>query len=160
MANFLMLRGFTPLIVLVSIPICKACFAIFRHKLGCGSQQRPLNVVVAEGACAWLPLSLFLTFCLTAGVSKAAFQAWNCIDFVDDTELKSFLRWDLSVQCSTEAHNVIISVAWALVAIWPIGMVLLYAALLYPFRRVALAESSYPMLYGATSFLHRDYKPP
>ena len=47
-----------------------------------------------------------------------------------------------------------------LVIIWPIGMVILYIALLIPCRFIILDENQeYHRLLDATAFLHRDYKP-
>jgi len=65
------------------------------------------------------------------------------------------------VRCDgSEEHSEILSVAWILVAVWPIGMVVLYAALLIPLRFMLLDEMSYSdsPLVRATAFLHRDYK--
>ena len=67
-------------------------------------------------------------------MSAAIFRAWNCVSYSYDgaTEL-SFLVQDLSVRCGDSAeHQQVVAVAWALVVVWPIGMVLLYAALLAP----------------------------
>eukprot|EP00966_Prymnesium_polylepis_P069081 1605057-Prymnesium_polylepis.3 len=46
-----------------------------------------------------------------------------------------------------------------MVAIWPIGMVAMYMALLIPLRFMLLDETGTSPLLLATSFLHRDYKP-
>eukprot|EP00966_Prymnesium_polylepis_P193478 4484701-Prymnesium_polylepis.2 len=66
---------------------------------------------------------------------------------------------DLSVRCDSPEHQEIIAVAWILCAIWPIGMVLVYAALLVPCRTMLFDETWSSPLLRATSFLHRDYKP-
>jgi hypothetical protein len=52
------------------------------------------------------------------------------------------------------------AVAWPLVIVWPIGMVLIWAALLYPLRfkiHEVQEEGMWTPLFSATAFLHRDY---
>jgi hypothetical protein len=79
----------------------------------------------------------------------------------DSVEEHSFLAQDLSVRCDgSDEHSSILAVAWGLVIIWPIGMVVLYIALLIPCRFMLLDENQeYHRLLDATAFLHRDYKP-
>ena len=50
------------------------------------------------------------------------------------------------------------TVAWLMVAVWPIGMVLLYLAVLIPCRFMLLDDTSSSPLLDATAFLHREYK--
>ena len=45
-------------------------------------------------------------------------------------------------------------------AVWPIGMVVIFAALLAPCRQRLVDESKSSPLICATAFLHRDYKAP
>ncbi|KAL1503142.1 hypothetical protein AB1Y20_011204 [Prymnesium parvum] len=114
-------------------------------------------------AITWLPIPLVLTFCFTPSVSATVFRAWHCLSYAyDDSNGAeySYLAQDLSVRCDdSEEHNEILLVAWILVAIWPIGMVVLYASLLLPSRWLLLEQKSESTLVRATAFLHRDYKP-
>lgn len=64
------------------------------------------------------------------------------------------------MRCGTDDHNNILAVAWVLVVIWPIGMVVLNAAVLFPCRNVILDETAAESkLLHATAFLHQAYKP-
>lgn len=45
------------------------------------------------------------------------------------------------------------------VAIWPVGMIVLYIWLLIPCRFMILDEAARSPLLEATQFLHRDYTP-
>jgi len=129
------------------------------------SSVRTPGDVVLRGALQWLPASLVIAFCFTPSVCASIFQAWHCVPFdFDNTQEISFLAQDLSVRCGDSAeHSEIEAVAWVLVAIWPIGMVIVYLAVLIPTRHAFLDEHSSNEnglhLLRATTFLHRDYKP-
>jgi len=109
----------------------------------------------------FLPLSLVIAFCFTPSVSANIFGAWHCPSYYYDNEVEhSFLASDLSIRCdSSEQYSEIVGFAWLLIAIWPVGMVAMYAALLFPCRNLLLDDSTDHPLVRATSFLHRDYKP-
>jgi len=55
-------------------------------------------------------------------------------------------------------YQAILSIATGLIAVWPVGMVLLYAAVLIPCRRALRAHTQTPIL-RASRFLHQDYEP-
>eukprot|EP00966_Prymnesium_polylepis_P175311 4057066-Prymnesium_polylepis.3 len=91
-------------------------------------------------------------------VSAFVFQAWQCEKFVyDSTEEHSFLGKDLSVRCDSDEYSQIVAVAWSFVALWPIGMVALFAVALFPVRNQLLEDRPTPLV-KATTFLTRDYK--
>ena len=75
-----------------------------------------------------------------------------------NVEELSFLAEDLTVQCGSDAHNELLVISWVLVLLWPVGMVLLYVALLLPCRYMLLDEASESPLLHSTAFLHRDYR--
>ena len=57
----------------------------------------------------------------------------TCLTFATDSATEqsiSFLREDPSVQCYSDEHREIILASYVLMVIWPIGMPLLYLALL------------------------------
>ena len=129
------------------------------------SSIRTPGDVVLRGALQWLPASLVIAFCFTPSVCASIFRAWHCVPFdFDNTREISFLAQDLSVQCDASSeHSEIEAVAWGFVAIWPIGMVMVYLAVLIPTRYAFLDEQSSNEnvlhLLRATAFLHRDCKP-
>jgi hypothetical protein len=100
--------------------------------------------------------------CHRPSVSAFVFQAWRCEPFVYDlTEQHSFLGQDLSVRCDdSEEYKRVVATAWLLIVLWPIGMVALYASLLFPVRHEMFhgGDRVRTPLLKATVFLHRDYK--
>ena len=94
-------------------------------------------------------------------MSASIFRAWDCLTFVySDAEEHSYLAQDLLVSCDKSPEHVsILAVAWPMVALWPIGSVVMYAALLIPCRFMLLDEAGSSPLLRATSFLHRDFRP-
>ena len=136
--------------------------AVNLAQLGWGWQRLHMGVLRA------LPLALFLSFCLVPNVSKTIFQSWSCIAYeFDGSDLngissQSYLINDLSVRCSEKGfknpeHDQIKTIAYILMAIWPVGMVVLYAATLLPCGSSLKARELTP-LNRATRFLHREYK--
>lgn len=122
-----------------------------------------LLAVLLRGAIEWLPLSLLLAFFFTPAVSAASFRAWECTSFsYDELEQRFYLREELSLSCDDDSadYKAVVGVAWVMVVIWPIGMVLLYMAVLFPCRVLLFNELSDSPLVRATAFLHRDYRLP
>jgi len=115
---------------------------------------------LTKGALNFLPLSLVIAFCFTPSVSAKTFSEWHCLSYVYDGETEySYLANDLSVRCDdSDEYDDIISVAWLFIAVWPIGMVAMYIALLVPCRNLLRDEHVESPLLRATAFLHRDYK--
>jgi hypothetical protein len=94
-------------------------------------------------------------------VSASIFRAWHCLVFAySDGKEYSYLAEDLQVSCGdSPEHFSILTVAWPMVALWPIGSVVMYTALLIPIRSMLIDEKGSTPLLTATTFLHRDYKP-
>ena len=120
-----------------------------------------LSGAVKRGVTKLLPCSLVLTFCFTPSVSASIFHAWYCVAFTySDEEELSYLAQDLQIRCDdSPEHFSILTVAWPMVALWPVGSVVMYAALLIPCRFMLLDGTGSTPLLRATSFLHRDYQP-
>ena len=173
----LSLRAIAPLAVVVAMPVVGAAISALRH---CASRHigtaatssdapatagrnlsKHLVHAMKIGILEWLPASLILAFCFTPSVSASIFRAWHCEAYAyDDFELRSFLAQDLSVRCDgSNEHKQILAVAWVYAAVWPVGMVAMYAALLVPCGLLLLNDDSDSRLVRATAFLHRDYKP-
>ena len=178
MRQQLLLRTLAPLGVIVAMPMVGAGVAGARYlrrsvKPDSGVRvEQPARQLVGSvlltGAFDWLPTSLVLAFCFTPSVSAQTFKAWFCKSYAfDDVEKHSFLAQEPSVRCGSDEHDEILSVAWLLVAAWPVGMIVLYSSLLVLCRltsdsrhsALGLEEASESHLLYATSFLHRDYQP-
>lgn len=123
-------------------------------------KQSDIPTAIAKGTSNLISISLVVAFCFTPSVSMHIFNAWDCIQFsFDELSEQSFLEKDLAVRCDgSEEHKRVLAIGWALAAVWPIGMVVLYAVLLQRCYQ-PLLRSEPSLLVHATAFLHRDYKP-
>ena len=102
-----------------------------------------------------LPYLLYLLFFAFPLVSSRAFQAFDCEEFDDGTR---FLRVDYSLDCNDAEHGRVVSLAWVAIGLYPIGVPLLYLALLLSARKAILAEQPTDLSRSLT-FLHQDYAP-
>ena len=100
-----------------------------------------------------LPYLLYVQFFAFPLVSSRAFQAFDCEDFDNGTR---FLRADYSLACDGAEHGRVVSLAWVAIALYPIGVPLLYLALLMSARKAILAEKP-TELSRSLNFLHQDY---
>ena len=80
----------------------------------------------------------------------------------DKVATYKYLREDLHVRCSDGGftdleYDTITSIAFALIFVWPVGMVLLLLAALVPCR-ASFQSHTQTKLTKATQFLWRDYK--
>jgi len=110
---------------------------------------------LVHGLLASLPWLLPLSFLVFPMVSSAAFRAFSCEEFDDG---RSYLRADYAVECGTEVHGRAESLAWLGIALYPIGISLLYVALLY-LARHAIHDNKPTSLSKTLDFLVRDYEP-
>ena len=100
-----------------------------------------------------LPYLLYIQFFAFPLVSSRAFQAFDCEDFDDGTR---FLRADYSLACYGTEHGRVVSLAWVAIALYPLGVPLLYLALLLSARKAILTEQPTELSRSLT-FLHQDY---
>uniref|UniRef100_A0A7S4BXP4 Tyrosine-protein kinase ephrin type A/B receptor-like domain-containing protein n=1 Tax=Chrysotila carterae TaxID=13221 RepID=A0A7S4BXP4_CHRCT len=122
------------------------------------------KTAITTGLVLALPFALYTTFISAAPVCSTIFRAWLCESYqVDVTELsqRAFLRANLNVVCSdsqndSEAHDSITRVSLWLIFVWPVGMAVLYASLLFACKNNIIGRVR-SKLYDATVFLHRDY---
>eukprot|EP00964_Phaeocystis_antarctica_P092104 scaffold59184_cov68-Phaeocystis_antarctica.AAC.2 len=102
-----------------------------------------------------LPYLLYLVFFAFPLVSSRAFQAFDCEEFDDGTR---FLRVDYSLDCHDAEYGRVVSLAWVAIALYPIGIPLLYLALLLSARKAILTEQP-TALSRSLTFLYQDYAP-
>ena len=114
-----------------------------------------------------LPPVLRLLFLFYPIVTNTAFEAFSCYTFDQGDNLtRAFLVVDVSIECTTtwggsaynEEHAQLTYIAYAAVAIYPIGLLLLNGALLYCARK-SIQQGKSTTLTRATRFLHREYEP-
>jgi hypothetical protein len=87
-------------------------------------------------------LSVFLTFTflIYSTVSTVVFQTFAC-DTFEDTK-QSWLRADYSISCNTDKHTAYKVYAAVMIAVYPIGIPVLYAVLLWRHRHSLNPASS------------------
>ena len=102
-----------------------------------------------------LPYLMYLLFFAFPLVSSRAIQALDCEDFDED---RTFLKADYSLDCSSPEYSQVLSLAWVAIALYPVGVPLLYLALLLFARKAILTEQP-TALSRSLTFLHQDYTP-
>lgn len=127
---------------------------VSRSLCGRGPKGRCVGLLEA------LPWLLMLSFMVFPMVSSAAFRAFSCEPFKNGRE---FLRADYSVECSTathvsEEHESAKSLALLGVCIYPVGISLFYAGLMWSARR-SIMQDRPTRLSKALGFLVRDFEP-
>jgi hypothetical protein len=156
----LLVKTVVPLLVILVATVGSTC----RTCIQLGWSRRNLYV----GVLGALPVALVVSFFFVPTVSTSIFESWLCVEYQADGShpdsaptVQSYLREDIGVRCSDSSyddaeHDVITSIAFAFVFVWPIGMVLLYAAVLIPCGSSMRAHTP-THLTKATRFLHKDY---
>ena len=102
-------------------------------------------------ALPWLLTLSFLTFPM---VSSTAFRAFSCEVF----DTGSYLRADYALECESTEHQSAKSLAWLAILLWPVGVSLLYAALMLRARR-AIRNDQPTALSQALSFIVQALPP-
>ena len=80
-----------------------------------------------------LSLMLLLLFMVYSSVSSTVFRMFAC-DPVDDGN--SYLRADYRIMCTDAKHRALQAYATVMIAVYPVGIPLFYAVLLFRYRRV------------------------
>ena len=106
------------------------------------------------GLLAALPLLLTLSFLTFPMVSSTAFRAFSCEVF----DTGSYLRADYALECESTEHQSAKSLAWLAILLWPVGVSLLYAALMLRARR-AIRNDQPTALSQALSFIVQALPP-
>jgi hypothetical protein len=85
------------------------------------------------GAAAFIDLVLKLCFFVFASTSTSIFQAFACDDTFDDG--RAVLAADYSISCKTDRWRGFAAYAGIMVAVYPVGIVCLFSALLFKHRK-------------------------
>ena len=84
------------------------------------------------------------------------FQAWDCEPFeFSQSESRYFMRVSLEIECASPDHKPVTLAAAPLIAIWPVGAVLLFASLTLTSRK-SLLHHTPSSFVRAISFLHAE----
>eukprot|EP00966_Prymnesium_polylepis_P270452 6247698-Prymnesium_polylepis.1 len=126
---------------------------------------RGFFAAVSAGLERALPLTLVVTFLLVPSTATRIFKSFLCDPFEFDggiadgantTITKRYLHDDLALSCDDEAHTGTRNTAIVMIGLWPVGVPLLYALLLWK-SRDALRTNVPTSLSRATAFLWADY---
>ena len=106
-----------------------------------------------------LPYLLYILFFAFPLVSSRAFQALDCEEFFDDGTNKTthFLRADYSLDCDDPEYTRVVFLSWVAIALYPVGVPLLYLTLLWCAREAIRTEQPTALARSLT-FLHQDYE--
>ena len=100
-----------------------------------------------------LPLTLVVTFVLVPSTATRIFKTFLC----DPIELRRYLHDDLAMDCDSDEYTTTHNVAIVMLVVWPVGVPLLYALVLWANRK-ALANGALTPETIASEFLTGDYK--
>jgi hypothetical protein len=162
----LFLRTSIALGLVVAGPFLCACFVSCKEILVRRALRVDSTRSIAEAALAGVPAAVMIAFALTPSISKTLFSTFDCEEFsANDASGASshFLIADFSVRCSSQDHtssdwDEARIVATGYIMVWPVGMPILFLALLLHCREAIKGRRWTPMT-NATRFLHREYRP-
>ena len=104
-----------------------------------------------------LPTILRVAFLVYPIVTNVAFEAFSCFAFEDG---RAWLIADVSIECSTDAHNQIVALSTVAVVIYPVGLFMLNALLLFLARKSIRSGDKAPTtLSSSIHFLYNEYEP-
>ncbi|CAN0108913.1 unnamed protein product [Ectocarpus sp. 12 AP-2014] len=99
---------------------------------------------------------LFVTFLVYSSVSSMVFKTFAC-DSLDDGN--NYLRADYRILCSTSKHLALQVYAGVMAVVYPVGIPLLYATLLFKHREILVSASADKAAAQPISSLWEAYKP-
>jgi len=105
-----------------------------------------------------LPAVLTALFFLYPVVTKTAFEGFPCYWFkpIGDAPARGWLRVDVDIECNTPDYEAANLIAWIAVIVYPLGITLFCAALLFRAAPAIIAGKETP-LTRAVGALHREY---
>ncbi|KAL1496398.1 hypothetical protein AB1Y20_016353 [Prymnesium parvum] len=147
-----------PIVLLAAAALGFVALEVARSR---GAWREELREQVSRGLKRVVPPVLIVTFVLVPSTATRVFKSFLCESFhVRDTPLETvrFMAVDPSSSCDSDDYRTTEQVAFVAVLVWPIGVPLLYAVLLWHSRR-AINSGVPTTLSRATRFLSADYKP-
>ena len=114
--------------------------------------RRPLFLRAFHDA---LPLVVRLLFLAYPVVTTMAFEAFPVHDFAQDGV--TYLVVDVRVDVPSAAYDTIFGYAWMAIGVYPVGVLLLNAALLFKARKSISGAAPHTPLSRAIAFLYKDF---
>jgi hypothetical protein len=123
------------------------------------STSRSTQSAVHRGLQCTVPWILIVSFVMVPSTSTYIFKTFLCdrIEY-EPGEERRYLQNDLTLSCDSQQYSVAYTTALLLIAVWPVGVPLLYSALLLA-SRGALRNGKPSALSRATAFLAGDTHP-
>ena len=150
-----------PLVVMFGCAVCLVGAEVVRRcsRADNRSLAARMRAALASGLQRVLPPTLGLSFLVVPSTSTRIFRAFLCETFqYNDHTSRSYLYADLALSsCDSDEYEATKSTAFAMLALWPVGIPLLYASLLW-MSRDALRTGVPTSLSRATAFLSGDYE--
>lgn len=116
---------------LVALALLAATFAVARHR------NRGSETALERVRHKHMSMVLLISFLVYSSVSATVFQTFAC-EHLDGG--KNYLRADYRIECDSSKHEAFELFAYVMVAVYPVGIPLFYAYLLYKNRRVLASE--------------------
>ena len=148
-----------PLVVILAFVVCFVGAELVQRfsQKDNRSLAASVRTALADGLQRVLPVMLGLTFLVLPSTSTRIFRAFLCETFqYDDDTSRRYLYADLTLSCDSDEYESTKATAFAALVLWPVGMPLLYAVLLWA-SRDALRTGIATPLSRATAFLWGDY---
>jgi len=162
----LTLEALTPLLFFAALILGSVVHQLASARRGGrGSAAASTRSLAARGALRLMPYVLFLCFAFAPTLSSLVFSVFACDTFGysdKPEESWSFLHADYTVRCSYGAHTsseheAIKMVAFPYILVWPIGVPLLFGALLFWAELRRTRSASKTLLAPSISFLRKEY---
>ena len=120
----------------------------------CGSENALKNIRDKH-----VSVVLLITFLVYSSVSSIVFQMFACEVLDDDKNY--LLRADYRIECDSSKHKILQIYAGVIILLYPVGIPLLYAGLLYGDRNVLgnAEDRKVSVRVKSTSELWKPYKP-
>ena len=104
------------------------------------------------------PVALRLLFLVYPIVTQEAFKAFSCYTFDEGSaNSRRWLRADVSIECGSDEHASVQGMALLAILVYPVGLVVLFAWLLYN-ARDAIVSRRPTKLSAALGFLHNEFE--
>ena len=122
-------------------------------------KPRALRAVALAALQHTLPLALLLSFILVPSISTRVFKTFLCdpIEYASG-DVRRYLHADLTLSCDSDEYDEAQRTAFLTLCIWPVGVPVLYAVLLWASRH-ALSTGIPTPLSRAVAFLSADFQP-
>ena len=140
----LLLWVLIPIILIIAITLIESARLIRRSRFSMPALMQ-----------AVAPLALRIIFLCYPTITNISFEAFSCYAFDDGT------RWlisDVSIQCDTAQHRHAKASAWAAIAVYPAGCILLNSYLLLMARN-DIHAARLTRRTRAIAFLYQEYVP-